>query len=109
MFLERQGAVVRSRTIATLRERLRHAVRDFGDISLRELARMTNELAAWQTRQPERVRHARMSALRQCLAAGVRWATWTATRRSRSAATRSRRRAVCVRSAPPSRTRSLPS
>jgi integrase len=73
LYLERHGANVRPRTISTLRERLRHAERDFGDVPLRELARMRDEIAAWRARQPERVRHARMSALRQALTAAVRW------------------------------------
>lgn len=77
LYLERHGAAVRSRTIATLDERLRHAVRTFGDVRLRELERMVDEIAAWQARQPERVRYARMSALRQTLAAAVRWGHMT--------------------------------
>jgi integrase len=73
LYVERHAAHVRSRTIATLRERLRHATRAFGDVPLHELARMADELAAWQARQPERVRYARMGALRQALGAAVRW------------------------------------
>lgn len=34
---------------------------------------MSGEIAAWRVRQPERVRYARMSALRQALEAAVRW------------------------------------
>jgi len=73
LYLERHGATVRPRTVATLAERLRQAERAFGDIPLRELAGMANEVAAWRARQPERVRYARMGALRQTLAAAVRW------------------------------------
>lgn len=73
IFLERHAVGVRSRTIATLKERLRHAERSFGSIRLRELENMAGELAGWVATQPERIAHGRMSALRQCLAAGVRW------------------------------------
>ena len=73
LYLERHGATVRPRTIATLTERLRHAERAYGAIPLRELAHMAAEVAAWRGRQPERVRYARMGALRQCLAAAERW------------------------------------
>lgn len=73
VYLERHAANVRPRTIATLTERLRPAVRAFGDVPLRELERMTDDVAAWRSRQPERVRYARLGALRQTLAAAVRW------------------------------------
>lgn len=73
LYLGRHGVNVRPRTIATLRERLRHAERGFGDVSLRELANMTDEIAAWRVRQPEGVRYARLNALRQVLAAATRW------------------------------------
>ncbi len=73
LYLARHATGVRARTIATLRERLRHAAADFGDVTLRELERMTDDLAAWQARQPERIAHGRMSALRQALDAAVRW------------------------------------
>lgn len=78
LYLERHGATVRPRTVATLTERLRHAERAFGDVPLRELAHMAAEVAAWRARQPERVRYARMGALRQCLGAAVRWGYATA-------------------------------
>lgn len=45
LYLERHAAVVRPRTITTLRERLVHATRAYGDVSLRELERMAGELA----------------------------------------------------------------
>lgn len=71
--MERHAANVRPRTIATLRERLSHAERAFGDVPLRDLARMGDDIAAWQARQPAGVRNGRLGALRQTLAAGVRW------------------------------------
>jgi integrase len=73
LYLERHATAVRASTITTLTERLSHAVRDLGDVPLRELRGMTSELAAWQARQPAGVRYGRMTALRQALAAGVRW------------------------------------
>lgn len=73
LYLERHAADVRPRTIATLRERLRHAERRFGTVPLREFERMTDEVAAWQAKQPSGVRYGRVGALRQCLGAAVRW------------------------------------
>jgi Phage integrase, N-terminal SAM-like domain len=52
LYLERHAATVRPRTIDTLRERLRHAVRAFGNIPLRDLERMSGEMAGWRARQP---------------------------------------------------------
>ena len=77
VFLERHAANVRPRTIATLTERLRHAERAFGAVPLRELERMSGDVAAWKTRQPERVRHDRVRALSQALGAAVRWGHMT--------------------------------
>lgn len=73
LYLDRHAASVRSRTIVTLRERLMYATRPFGDVALRDLERMSGELATWQARLPERSRYGIVQALRQTLAAGVRW------------------------------------
>ncbi|MDR5728412.1 MAG: tyrosine-type recombinase/integrase [Terriglobia bacterium] len=73
LYLERHAASVRSRTIATLRERLRHAEAQFGDITLRDLERMADEIAGWQAKQPDGIRYGRTGALRQTLEAAVRW------------------------------------
>jgi integrase len=73
VYLERHAAVVRPRTITTLRERLVHATRSYGDVPLRELERMAGELATWQATLPERSRYGIVQALRQTLAAAVRW------------------------------------
>jgi integrase len=73
LYLERHAALVRRRTIETLRERLRYATRAYGDVPLRELERMSGELAGWQVRLPARARYGIVQALRQTLAAGVRW------------------------------------
>lgn len=73
LYLERHAASVRPRTIVTLRERLPHAVRAFGNVPLRDLERMSGEIATWQARLPERSRYGIVQALRQVLEAGVRW------------------------------------
>jgi hypothetical protein len=73
LYLERHAAVVRGRTIRTLRQRLGYATRDYGDVSLAELERMSGELASWRGKLPERSRYGVFSALRQTLEAGVRW------------------------------------
>jgi integrase len=73
LYLERHAAVVQPRSIRTLRERLPHATRAFGDVRLRELERMSGEIAAWQARLPERSRYGITQALRQTLEAAMRW------------------------------------
>ena len=73
VFLERHAVGVRGRTVATLRDRLRHPLVAFGDVPLRELERMADEIAAWQVHLPLRARHGIVQALRQCLDAAVRW------------------------------------
>jgi hypothetical protein len=45
VYLERHASDVRPRTISTLAERLRHAKRRFGDVTLHELERMVDEIA----------------------------------------------------------------
>jgi integrase len=72
-YIERHAADVRPRTIATLTERLRHAERRFGDVTLHELERMVDEIAGWQAKQPSGIRYGRVQALRQTLEAAVRW------------------------------------
>ena len=63
----------RQRTTDTLRERLGYATATFGDVPLRELEAMTDEIAAWRVTLPAGSRYGVMQALRQCLAAAVRW------------------------------------
>lgn len=64
---------MRRRTITTLRDRLTHATKAFGTVPLRDLEHMTDEIAAWQAKLPERAGHGITSALRQTLDAAVRW------------------------------------
>jgi integrase len=79
LYLERHAASVRACTIDTLRGRLVHAIgternrKPFGDVPLRDLERMTNELAGWQSKLPARSRYGIVQALRQTLGAAVRW------------------------------------
>jgi hypothetical protein len=74
VFLERHAATgVRPRTIGDLRKRLAYAITAFGDVSLRELARMSGEIASWKPRLPERSRYGIVGALCQALGAAVRW------------------------------------
>ncbi len=73
VYLERHTAGVRPRTISDLRKRLKYATRAFGDVPLRDLERMSGEIAAWQARLPERSRYGIVGALRQTLGGAVRW------------------------------------
>lgn len=77
IYLERHAASVRPRTITTLSERLPHAVKAFGTVPLRDLERMSGELASWQAKLPERSRYGIVQALRQALEAAVRWGYMT--------------------------------
>jgi integrase len=77
VYLPRHASNVRPRTIETLRQRLGLAVRAFGDVPLRDLERMSGDIASWQARLPERSRYGVVRALRQTLAAGVRWGYMT--------------------------------
>jgi integrase len=73
VYLERHAKAARTRTIGSLRQRLKYATRDFGDVTLRELEAMVDELAAWESRLPARSRYGIAGALRQTLGAAVRW------------------------------------
>jgi integrase len=73
MYLDRHAVSVRPRTIATLRDRLRHAIAAFGDVPLRDLEYMTDDSAGWQAKLPPRAGHGIAQAFRQVLDAAVRW------------------------------------
>src|ERR1039458_6880225 len=73
LYLERHAAGVRPRTITTLRERLVLAERVFGHETLRDLERMSGEIASWQSTLPERSRYGVVQALSQCLGGAQRW------------------------------------
>jgi hypothetical protein len=88
IYLQRHAATVRPRTIETLRKRLGHrrtledgemcrcATCAFGDVPLRELERLSGQIASWQAKLPERSRYGTMQALRQTLEA-ARWGHMT--------------------------------
>ena len=73
LYLERHSAVVRGRTIKILRDRLKYATRDYGDVRLSELERMSGVLAGWRAKLPAGSRFGIMAALRQTLGAAVDW------------------------------------
>ena len=66
LYLERHAPSVRPRTISTLRDRLGHATRAFGDVPLRELERMSNEIAGWQAQLPPRAGHGSRKRYAKC-------------------------------------------
>jgi len=77
-YLERHAASVRPRTVADLRKRLAYAKKAFGEVPLRDLERMSGEIAAWQaTKLPPRSRYGIVQALRQTLEAACRWGYMT--------------------------------
>jgi hypothetical protein len=73
LFLERHGATVAPATKRTLEERLAPAREHFGTWTLRELEGATEDVAAWRAALAETSRYRLTSALRQALAAAVRW------------------------------------
>jgi integrase len=73
LYLERHAVAVRGRTIAILRERLGYAIRAYGEVPLRDLERMSGELASWFATLSEGSRYGIVQSLRQCLQAAVRW------------------------------------
>jgi hypothetical protein len=73
LFLHRHSATVSDRTIQTLRERLTPARATFGDWKLSELEHAADDIAGWRGQLPEGSRYRLTLALRQALAAAVRW------------------------------------
>jgi hypothetical protein len=73
MYLDRHAASVRPRTIGALRWRLGVATAAFGSVPLRDLERMSGEIATWKAKLPPRSRFGIVAALRQALGAAVRW------------------------------------
>jgi integrase len=73
VFIERHGATVSARTKETLAERLAPARAAFGAWTLRELELAADDVAAWRATLAPRSRYRLTSALRQALAAAVRW------------------------------------
>src|SRR5262245_5584984 len=73
LFLDRHAAIRSMRTVRCLRERLVRPRGKYGRTPLRELERMAGDLADYRATLPDRYAHAVMGALRQALAAGIRW------------------------------------
>jgi hypothetical protein len=76
-FLDRHAKVAQPTTIATLRNRMKRPLDDFGDMALRDLERMTDEVAGFAASLPDRFRYSVMSAFRQTCAAGIRYGYMT--------------------------------
>jgi hypothetical protein len=72
-YLERHAKIRSPRTIRTLRERLQRPLAAYGEIPLSELEAMAGRIADFRTTLPERFAHSVIGAMRQVLAAGVRW------------------------------------
>jgi len=73
IYLERHASRSRPKTITTMRERLKYATQVFGAVPLRDLERMSGDIAAWEGGLSERSRYGIGGALRQALRAAVRW------------------------------------
>ena len=73
LFLARHGATVSKRTRDTLAERLAPARKTFGAWTLSELEGAAADIARWRAGLPGTARYRLTLALRQCLAAAVRW------------------------------------
>jgi integrase len=73
LYLERHGQVRSARTIRTVRERMQRPLDAYRDLTLRELEGMSGELADFRATLPPRYAHSVMRAVRQVLAAGVRY------------------------------------
>jgi integrase len=77
-FLERHETIAQPATIATLRNRMKRPLDDFGETTLVDLERMTDEVAGFAAGLSERFRYSVMSAFRQTCAAGIRYGYMTA-------------------------------
>lgn len=73
LYLERHGRIRSASTTRTIRHRLKRPLDAYGDTPLRELEGMAGDLADFRATLPERFAHDVMRALRQTLAAGVRY------------------------------------
>src|SRR5262245_16672549 len=73
VYLPRHSKIRKANTIRALRERLARPLEAYGDVPLRELERMADDLAEFRTGLPPRFAHDVMRALRQTFAAACRW------------------------------------
>jgi integrase len=72
-YLKRHAQIRSASTVRTIRHRLKRPLDTYGDVKLRELEGMAGDLADFRATLPERFAHDVMRALRQTLAAGVRY------------------------------------
>jgi integrase len=72
-YLARHATIRSKATVDSVRERMKRPLEEYGDTRVAELERMADDLAAWRTTLPPRYAPKVMGALRQVLAAGVRW------------------------------------
>lgn len=99
LFLERHGATVTPRTVDTLTERLAPARALFGSWTLRELEGAAADIAAWRAKLlTDAMRYRLTLALRQALAAAVRWRYLSRNPASTLARTGNPARRSCARS-----------
>jgi integrase len=73
VYVPRHAKIRQRDTIRALRERLARPLDAHGDVPLRELERMADDLADFRLTLPDRFAHDVMRALRQTCAAAVRW------------------------------------
>ena len=73
IFLARHGATIADSTRETLADRLAHSRERFGGWTLRELEDASADVAAWRAEYDDGQRYRVTSAMRQALAAAVRW------------------------------------
>jgi hypothetical protein len=102
LYVERHETIRSPRTIRTVRERMQRPLEAFGDTRLEELETMALDLAGWRATLPPRYAPKVMGALRQVLAAGVRWRLLETTPRSTPGRTPRPTRPRCASTPPPS-------
>jgi integrase len=73
VFLDRHGATVAKRSKESLEERLVASRKQFGSWTLAEFEGAAADVAAWRATLPATSRYRLTSAMRQALAAAVRW------------------------------------
>jgi integrase len=72
-YTARQERIRETSTVDTVKERMKRPLEEFGDTRLVEFERMADDIAEWRLTLPPRYAPKVMGALRQVLAAGVRW------------------------------------
>jgi hypothetical protein len=109
VYLPRHAKIRAANTIRALRERLARPLAAYGDVALRDLERMSDDLADFRMTLPERFAHDVMRALRQRAPPPCAGTTWARIPPSPPEKTRSQRRGQFAPIRSPSWTRSKPS